>query len=474
MVGRQSEIEIMQHLLKTKQSEMLAMLGRRRVGKTYLIKQVYKKHIAFEFVGIKDEPLQVQLENFYRQFHKFFGKEGLQKQPKTWNQAFHALEDALEKTKAKQKRVLFFDEVPWMAEKTKKQFISALGYFWNNCAVNNNVLVVICGSAASWILENIINNNGGLHNRVTRTIQLKPFTLKETEAFLKYKKIRLNHYHTALVYMALGGIPFYLNLITEGQSAAQIVQKLCFSKNAPLQNEFENLYKALFRNASLHLDIVRILQKKLYGLTRQEIVAQLKYSDGGTFTKALNELIQCDFIIELPSYSKKTNHIVYRLIDEFTIFYLKFMQSKLSFGSNYWLKQAATNEYKVWCGLAFENLCFKHTQQIAAALKLQAIYTNFYSYRHNADNDYPGVQIDMVIDRADNIIDIIEIKFSNNAFIISKDYARKLGIKKAVFEQQTKTRKLVQLSFLTTLGLASNIHSNSIVANSIEITDLFQ
>jgi uncharacterized protein len=473
MIGRDIEIKEMQKLIQTSDGEMLAVLGRRRVGKTYLIREVYKNNIALEVVGLQNASTIQSLTIFKNQIKKYFGDNAPSSRPKSWLEAFNTLADILEKTDLTKKKVLFFDEVPWLGDSSKKKFIEALGHFWNSWASNHNVIVVICGSAASWILNHIVNTKGGLYNRITKQLYLKPFTLYETKKYLKSNGVVLDHNHIIKIYMAFGGIPHYLKQVEPGLSATEVIQKICFETNGALYTEFENLYKALFKGSEVHIAIVKALQTKWHGLSRQELLAVLNKKDGGNITETLNELIQCNFVLELPSYTEKKNHKVFRLIDEFSIFYLSFMQNSNSKTANHWLKKSQTQEYKIWCGYAFENLCFRHTRQIIHGLGLNVIHTEFSSFYHKGNSEIPGTQIDMVLDRADQAINIFEIKYYDEPFILTKKYAHDLRTKIAIFKAATKTKKQIFLTTITIHGLLRNEYTNGFIMNDIVGDDLF-
>ena len=353
-IGRKDEKKILQEALSSDEAEMVAVIGRRRVGKTFLIKHAYKKHIVFELTGIQNGALQQQLINFKEQLLLFSGKDitGSFRPPSDWFEAFRQLKAYLIPLAKKSKKVVFFDELPWLAN-PKSKFLSALGYFWNSWAAWENIVLVICGSAASWIIQKVVNDKGGLHNRITKYIQLKPFTLAETKAYLKSKKGNFNHYQIVQIYMALGGIPHYLKEVKKGQSAIQNIEQLCFSPNGLLRTEFLNLYPALFKNAERHIAIIRTLAKKRQGMTRNEIIAKAKAPNGGATSTTLEELIQSNFIAAYHPFGKRKKERLYRLIDEYSLFYLQFMEDKTNEGKDIWQKLSQTQEFKTWTGLCF-------------------------------------------------------------------------------------------------------------------------
>jgi len=333
---------------------------------------------------------------------------------------------------------------------------------------------VICGSAASWMLENVVNNKGGLHNRITKLITLMPFDLSETKQFLNAKNIAMSPYQMIQLYLAIGGIPHYLEQIEKGKSAAQNIRDICFSKDGILRNEFDNLYSSLFDNAENHIKVIKALAKKSSGLTRQEILQHTKMKDGGWFSNLLNELSTSGFISTFEPLEKKKKDTVYRLTDEYSLFYLSFMDSKNKSSITDWMRMNESQAYKVWSGYAFENLCIKHINSIKKALGISGVQTSENSFVHRANEAYEkGFQIDLLIDRKDDIINICEVKFYAEEFSIKADYAAKLRTKKNGLKKITNTNKMVHLTFITTYGVFENQHKMDLVDNDLTIAIFF-
>jgi hypothetical protein len=407
--------------------------------------------------------------NFNIQFNKYF-KKAKKEETSNWLIAFNQLSNIIDKKKRKAKPVLFFDELPWIASK-RSGFMEALAHWWNNWASQQNIVVVICGSAASWMLDNIVNAKGGLHNRITKLISLMPFTLAETKKFLISKQIKLSHFQIVQLYLAMGGIPHYLEQLQKGTSAAQNIQDLCFTKNGSLRNEFENLYFALFDNAENHIKIIKALASKSSGIDRQEILKLTDISDGGGFSKTLKELEASGFISTFQPLEKKKKDTIFRLTDEYSLFYLKFIE-----GSRVknWLATSQQQQYKIWCGYAFENLCVKHADNILEALEIAGIQSNVNSFLHRPDDDYPkGFQIDMLIDRKDNILNICEMKFYADEFVIKKDYAKNLRTKREGLKAVLKTKKTVHITFISIYGVFENQNKIDLVDNDLSIEIFF-
>ena len=473
LIGREAEQEILKKALQSPEAEMVAVVGRRRVGKTFLIKSAYKNRIAFEITGIQHAPYEEQMHNFVLQLNQVAQNMIPIQTPKNWLEAFHLLTILLEKIAGKRKQVVFFDELPWLAAR-KSGFIRAFGYFWNSWAVKKDIVVVICGSAASWMIKKVINDTGGLYNRVTRRIYLKPFDLSETERFFKSRKLRFDRYQIAQLYMAMGGIPHYLKEVESGKSAVQNINSICFAPNGILHDEFEQLYPALFAHADNHLAIVRTLAKSRQGMTRQALAAASKVPNGGGLTTVLKELIQSDFISVHSPFGKKKKEQLYRLSDEYSLFYLKFIEGNKAEGKDTWHLLSQTQGYNIWAGYAFENICLKHIPQIKKALGISGVYATTSSFYKKGNKEGKGAQIDLLIDRNDRVINICEIKFHQEPFSITKVYAENLRNKMGVFRESTKTRKYLMLTFITTFGLRVNQHSLGLEVKALDLEDLFE
>jgi uncharacterized protein len=472
IIGREAELATLSEAMESNQSEFVAVYGRRRVGKTFLIKQALKNEICFELTGIQNATKQEQLSHFYTVLTKYSGKPKKIPKPRNWIEAFDLLRYYIETNKTKKKKVIFFDEMPWLATQ-KSGFLNALDYFWNSWASwTGDVMLIICGSAASWIIEKIVNNRGGLHNRLTKRIRLMPFNLYETQLFLQSRQINYNKYQLLQLYMTMGGIPHYLKEIKRGVSVAENINNCCFIKDGLLFKEFDNLYKALFDNATHHITVIRCLAKKQKGLTRNDIVALTKISSGGTISTVLNELLESGFIAIQPPFENKSKDSLYRLTDEYSLFYLKFIEKNNSNVKGTWLKIMNTPGYKVWCGFAFESLCLKHIEQIKNALGISGILTTHASWLYKSADG--GVQIDLLIDRVDGVINICEMKFAKDAYTVTKAYEQQLRNKVGIFTRITKTKKSTILTFITTYGVTVNMHSLSVVDAQLTMEILFK
>ncbi len=471
VVGRKEEIKIMTELLMKKEAQFLAIYGRRRVGKTYLIRNVYKTSMVFECTGIQNITLDEQLENFW--IALITVDKTQRKKPESWLEAFQMLASILEKKKRRKKKlVIFLDEISWF-DSPKSRFKSSLSHFWNSYAVKNpNILLVICGSAASWILNHVVNNKGGLHNRLTRTIRLLPFDLQEFEQMLKIEGVKLSRFDVTQLYMCIGGIPYYIKQISSGKSVAQILDELFFNKSASLKSEFENLYASLFTNHKLHEELVALLASKRKGLNRSTIIKKTSMKSGGGLTEVLKELEECGFIMTTHDFHKRKEDVLYRLIDEYTIFYLKFLKNKRGKTSGRQLLNSQS--FRIWAGFAFENFCFKHIHLINRVLGIHGIEYDLFSFIEKGTKDGKGIQIDLIIDRADNVVNIFEIKFYNLEFNLSLAQSKQILHKVNRFREITKTRKNIFTTLITSNGAIKNKNYHSAITNDITLQQILK
>lgn len=471
MIGRKTEIKKIELLLRSERSEFLAVTGRRRVGKTFLIDTLLQDDYCFSLTGIQNGNTQQQLINFGIKLAEYKGSFS----PITsqnWQMAFLQLKAHLMTLSKETKQVIFIDELPWVAT-ARSGFIQMLAHFWNDyLSKEKHFLLVVCGSATSWITQKILNDKGGLHNRVTEIIHLQPFTLSETKAFLDAKYLKLTNQQIAKIYMTLGGIPFYLENLRKGESFATAIERICFSPQGILKNEYQNLYQALFNNAEIHKGIVNLLANKQKGLTRTEILEHFEAKSSGSYQRAIEELLVSDFIIENIPFGNKKRGAFYRLIDEYSIFYHRFIKSNRQYTKGLWQQLAASQSYKIWSGFAFENLCHKHINEIKSALGIAAVYTEIYSLRITNTPERAGFQIDLIIDRKDGCINLCEIKFYTGTFTISKSYYEQLIKKRQLFIDYTGTKKQVFLTFITNHGITKNQYANELVDAEVILEEL--
>jgi AAA+ ATPase superfamily predicted ATPase len=466
IIGRKIEKIILKDALESSNSELIALYGRRRIGKTYLIREYYKDNLVFEVAGLFGGSLPDQLENFTKELNKRAKRVSVNP-PKTWLQAFSLIESHLETLKSGSKKVIFIDEFPWMATPRSK-FLMAFENFWNTyCTKRNDLVVVICGSAASYMVQKIIKNKGGLHNRISRKIRLLPFNLHETEQYLIKNGIKYTRYDVIQIYMAFGGVPHYLEKINKGLSVSQNIDRLCFSKGGLLADEFNQLFASLFNDSERHMKLVKILASSNKGLTRNDLIDKSNILSGGDFSSRLEELIESGFVTEYPYYQNKKQLTLFRLSDEYSKFYLKFIEKNRNGGDGTWQKMIGKQSYLSWSGFFFETLCLKHIHQIQRALRIDVIYTTSSSWFNE------NAQVDMLIDRSDNVLHICEMKFYNAPFTIDKSYYLNLKNKIAELQKYTKTRKNIFLTLVTTYGIKENEYSRELTQSNLDMNVLF-
>ena len=473
MIGRKNEKRRLDVLSQSNKAELLSVIGRRRVGKTYLIREYYAEQIVFDFTGTQHSSKKNQLKKFAQKLSEYSGSKFKIAPPEDWTDAFVLLKTYLKsRAETGQKPVVFFDEVPWIAGK-KSGFLEEFAYWWNDWASRQQLVVVICGSAASWMVDKVVNNTGGLHNRITEFIHLQPFTLAEVRAYLQSIHSNLTDYQILQVYMSIGGIPHYLQHIRKGESSTQIINRLCFQKDGILRNEFNNLYAALYEKHERHVAVVKALSTKWKGLSRLEIAQLTSIPNGGGLTKVLSELERSSFITEIIPFGKKKKSSVYRLIDEYSLFFLNFIDGKRPGNVDLWMQTSQETQYTIWKGYAFENICLKHVEAIKNALGISGIYTEVSSFRHKATEQGSGIQIDLLIDRADQSINLCEMKFYNDEFALTQEDAKKLRQRKTRFQEITKTKKTLFNTFVTTYGIKTNQYSLEAIDQDISMNALF-
>lgn len=464
IVGREIEKEKLEASLSSQRSELIAIYGRRRIGKTYLIRKFYAKYFVFSFSGLKSGKRKDQIENFMIELEGV-SKKYRNEKPENWLQAFNILKQYLQgKKKTQKKKVIFIDEFPWV-DTIRSGFLPAFENFWNTyCSTRSDLIVIICGSAASYMIKKIIRNRGGLHNRITRKIKLEAFSLREVQQFLEYKKIKLPKIEILKIYMSLGGVAEYLEHIEIGDSSVTAINRICFQKGAQLEFEYDEVFKSLFEEGSYHEQIVESLSKgRRKGMTRDEILKEKSLSSGGQFSKSMTELIESGFVEKYQSYRSNKKTTLYRIFDEFCLFHLKFISP---YKGNQWTNLYKKNEYKVWSGYAFEMICFKHVESIKRELNCDQIISKNYSWSNQK------AQIDLVIDRDDNLVLLCELKFYSDSFLIDGEYASRLRNKETQFKNETKTRKGINTVMISTWGTRGT-HSIGLVSKSITMDCLF-
>lgn len=467
LIGREKEQKDLKQCVESQDSEFVAVYGRRRVGKTYLVRKFFDNGFAFFLTGIDNVTMQEQLTNFAITLGNYTNTEV--PVPQNWLYAFNALQKYLESLPDGNK-VIFIDEMPWL-DTPKSRFISALEHFWNSWASGrSDIKLIACGSATSWMTDNLINNRGGLHNRVTRRILLQPFTLSECRRFFEAKNFAYSNHEIAECYMVTGGVPFYLKLLSRELSVAQNVDALFFETDAQLADEYQNLMRSLFKHSANYIRIIEALATKGIGLSRLDIIKHTGLSNNGGLTQMLSELQSCGFIREYLPLSKLKKTSLYQIIDPFLLFYFRFIRVNKYHNEHFWTASIASPLHDSWTGYAFEIMCLNHINQIKSALGISGVDTRVASWRSEQPGN--GAQIDLVIDRADNVVNICEMKYSKKEYSITAKYENELLNKITAFRSETQTSKSVRLTMVTSRGIVKNAHS-TLVQNELTLNDLF-
>lgn len=472
IIGRKEELENLRNLLETEESQFVAVYGRRRVGKTFLIREAYNYDFAFQHTGIYGAPMKEQLKEFRESLYA----AGMTKKamPKTWNDAFRLLAQFIEGMESEGKKIIFIDELPWM-DTPKSNFVRSLDHFWNGWATTRkDIVLVICGSATSWIIDNVIMNYGGLHNRLTLQMFVEPFTLRECREYCQAHELLYTDGQIMEAYMALGGIPYYWSFLKKGLSVAQNFDMLFFAQRGALAHEFDALYASLFKNPKRHIAIIKALASKKSGMDRREILKITKLHDNEDFSNALKELGQCGFIRKFTPIDKKERGCIYQLLDNYTLFYFDFIQKNINGDEHFWTNNLESSLHYGWAGRAFERVCLQHIPQIKNALGISGIISTAHSWSHRPDGEEDtGVQIDLLIDRNDQTINLCEMKYSKSEYTLTATEAQKLQNRRKVFLENTSLRKSVLLTLITSYGLTKGNYSHDIQC-LVTMRDLFR
>lgn len=469
IIGRQKEMALLGKYYNSGKAEFIAMYGRRRVGKTFLIRQYFKNQFAFDMTGVLEGSKAEQMSAFHMAI-KSYGYEG--KKNTTWLDAFFALRQLMEeKVNSQDRCVIFIDELPCL-DTPKAGFVHALGHFWNSWANwQSQIMLVVCGSATSWMVRNVLDDHGGLHDRVTHELPLHPFTLAETEKYFHANGFKWKRLNILQTYMAVGGVPYYMSLFSPDESPALGLDRLFFSENAELKKEYRRLFQSLFRNAQPYQEIISLLARKTSGMTREEISKELKVANNGKLGDMLTDLVYCDFIRKYNVRDKKikSNSALYQLTDFYSIFYNTFNQ-KNTIDEHFWSRNVTSSNVRTWYGLAFERVCQTHMPQIKQALGIASVKTEYYSWRSKSQSD--GAQIDIIIDRADNTINICEVKYCEHEYQLEKEEYFKIQHRLEAFKNETQTRSTLLPTMITTFGLANGMYNDQITVQ-LTLNDLF-
>jgi hypothetical protein len=484
ITARHEEWSMLERLYRSNDAEFLAIYGRRRVGKTILISAFCEAQegLFFNVSGTRKTSMSVQLSNFIQRIGEVFYNGVKLQEVKTWREAFQVLTDAIKTLPQDKKIMIFFDEFPWMSTKNSR-LLQNLDYYWNQYwSRDSRIKLIICGSSASWIINKIIRNKGGLHNRITQEIHLEPFNLADTKEYLNSRGINLNNKQIVEVYMALGGIPYYLRRIEKGMSATQIIESLAFHKKSFLLEEFDKLFEALFDDAEIYKEIVRSIAQKRYGISQTELIKKISgLTQGGEAKRKLLALEETGFIMRFKPYGFKRKGNYYRVTDEYTLFYFHWIEPVKdslhikALKSGYWEAIHNTPAWYSWSGLAFETICYNHLTQISNKLKLPATtIADCWRYTPVKGEDDNGAQIDLLFDRYDDAITLCDIKFTKDPFVVDKSYAASIQRKISVFQKQTGTNKQIFIVLISANDIKSTMYSEELVSSVVTLDDLFQ
>ena len=470
MVGRHREKAALLDAVERSEAQFVAVYGRRRIGKTYLVREVFRDNFCFYHTGVSEVGTADQLLNFRDSLLKY----GYENCPaiKSWREAFLALEKVIEKCEM-EKKVVFMDELPWM-DTHKSKFVPALEHFWNGYAsARKDVVLIVCGSATSWMMNKLIKNHGGLHNRVTDRIYLKPFCFFFCEEYTKELGLPYSREEIALGYMIFGGVPFYWSLMKRSLSLRQNIDALVFVENGKLMGEFNELFASLFKDGALYRSMVTAMASRKSGMTRDELIRKLKLTDGGNVTKCLEDLESSGFVRKYAAFGKKKKDAVFQLIDNFSLFHLRYLERDSNPDGNLWQNTSGTAMQSAWAGMAFERLCLQHLWQLKNALQIGGVLTHVSTWHHAPDERCPkGAQIDLVIDRADGVIDVCEMKYTKDEFVPDEKSDTEMRRRLSVFSDVTETRKSVNAVLVTPYGLRRSKYSGR-YSNVITFKELF-
>ena len=476
IIGRKKEIEELERLYNSGKSEFVAVYGRRRVGKTFLIKQALKDRFTFQHTGVSPieqegerNRLKTQLESFYYSMLSH-GLEGF-RQPGSWMEAFFQLEQLLLKLHDGSRQVIFLDELPWM-DTPRSGFLPAFESFWNGwCSGRDHIMLIVCGSATSWILSNLSQNKGGLYGRLTDEIKLSPFTLRECESYFEHQDILMSRYDILQAYMVFGGIPYYMSYFQKGLSFEQNTDRILFGQNPRLRDEFNRLFSAIFTNAGDCKKIVRLLASRNYGYTREEIASSTGLPFGGGLSDTLSALCESDFVLRYSPYGKGTGEF-YRLTDNLCRFWIKYVEPNQA-DASFMCDNATSGILSHWGGVAFEQVCWQHFNQIKRALGIEGVKTSVSAWNLTGDSDRSGVQVDMLISRNDSVVNLCEMKFCTGPYTIDKEEEQKILRRSEVLKGTLPARYNVHPVLVTTYGLTAGRH-NGKIQKTITMDDLFE
>lgn len=470
LIGRKKEIDILRNAINDEYSHFIAVYGRHRIGKTFLIREAYNYRFTFQHAGLSKGGLAEQIFAFEASIKDAGGNVG--KKRKNWLEAFEDLKDVV-RSSSEKKKIIFIDELSWM-DTTNGDLLVALENFWNGWAsARKDVVLIVCASATSWMMSKVIHNKGGLYNRLTEQIHLGQFSLAECEEYVRQSGLTLTRNQILQYYMIFGGVPFYWSFAKKGMSIPQIIDETLFAKQAPLKDEYKYLYASVFKNPTVHMQIISALGQKKAGMTREEIIEKTGLKNSGDLTYKLDELESCGFIRKYNSFGMKKKNALYQLIDNFTLFYFQFMDGEPN-DEHFWANQINTPRINTWQGLAFERVCFEHIYQIKQKLGISGVQTDINSWYCKGDKEkgIKGAQIDLLIVRKDQVINLCEMKYSNSEYSISAGDDENIRNKIVDLVNVTNTKSAIYPTLITTYGIVDNEYAGNI-QSVVTMDDLF-
>lgn len=474
IIGRKAEQRDLDEWCHSAKPELICVYGRRRVGKTYLVQNAFEGQFAFFATGSDDRRNAVQL----KAFHAALRRAGCAERtvPQDWFEAFNRLRLALEQPDVVRascgRRVVFLDEFPWLAAK-RSDFLAAFSDFWNGWAsCQSDLVVIICGSATSWIVKNILENTASMYNRVTRQLYVAPFDLHDVEEMTQSLRLGWSRDAVLQCYLVFGGLPYYLDMLDRRKSLSQNIDALCLGTNAPLRREVPLLMEASLGNAPLHRAILRELAQSKVGIRRMDLANRVEGGTTGSFKRALDDLEKCGYIRCYTNRYERRKPSVYQLVDPFLLFGFRFMVDRAPDGHGLvsWKDFERTPAYYAWRGNAFEIACVNHTRQIKHAIGISAVKTEDFPW--SSSTSEPGAQIDMVIERADGVTNLCEMKYTDGPFVADREFEEDMARRRRVFQIESATKNTVQSVLVCPQGLRPNTHSWDI-AHVVDIDDLF-
>lgn len=471
LVGRRSERKTLEYCESTNKSELVCVYGRRRVGKTYLVEQTLSPYFAFHVVGSKNAKTSEQL----REFGLELIDRGDQNPnpPVSWREAFNRLYKVVTSADAPKsphgKAVVFIDEFPWFCRQ-RSDFLSAFSTFWNRrSSAGQKLLVIICGSATSWVIDHLLESADDLAARVTESIFLEPFTLGESERYFNDRGFGWDRETIIETHMVFGGLPFFFSLMHPHLSLWENIDRLCLAPRAQLKNETMMLLESTMRRSRVYVDLFALLARHKYGVRKQAAFEALGYSSG-QFAAATQEAIKCGYIREYRNLGKPQRPKYLQLVDPFILFHYHLIDPPKAEAPKCWSDFVADQgRYSNWRGNAFEIVCLYHVRQLKAALGIGGISTKEYPWMSGSGAG--GAQIDLVIERADRVIDLCEMKFTSGPFELTREAERELVRKREVYRRETDTRYACKIVLVSVSGTTGTCDGE--IAQQLDVNDLF-